>query len=53
MNENEIVKSSVVLDNNASVTVDDTDVYAMSQMFERDARRYNRAFAEEQEVAVR
>ncbi len=53
MNENESVKSSVVLDKSMSAYTDENDVYAMSEMFEKDARRYNRAFLEEQEVAVR
>lgn len=53
MNENESVKSSVVLDRDVSTHTDDTDVYALSEIFEKDARRYNRAFFEEQEVAVR
>lgn len=53
MNENISVKSSVVLDKSVSVPVADSNVYVLSQMFEKDARRYNRAFVEEQEVAVR
>lgn len=53
MNENEKVKSSIVLDKSVSTHTDDTDVFVLSDVFERDARRYNRAFFEEQEVAVR
>ena len=46
MNENESVKSSVVLDKAISTRTDDSDVYALSEIFEKDARRYNRAFLE-------
>lgn len=53
MHENESIKSSVVLDKSVSTHTDDADVYVLSEVFERDARRYNRAFFEEQEVAVR
>lgn len=53
MNKNESVKSTVVLDKTVNSYTDNTDVYELSEIFEKDARRYNRAFFEEQEVAVR
>ena len=53
MNDTLSVNSFVVLDESVNVPTDDNSVYAMSLMFERDARRYNRAFLEEEEVAVR
>lgn len=52
MNNTEFLNSTVVIEN-VTVPDDEKSVYAMSEMFERDARRYNRAFLEEEEVAVR
>ena len=53
MNDILSLADSVILDDENSVKSDESGVYVLSEMFEKDARRYNRAFVEEQEVAVR
>ncbi len=43
-------QNEILLDFN---TVTQDSVYEFSQIFERDARRYNRAFMEQQEVSTK
>ncbi len=45
--------SVIVLDENEKNDSSTTSVYDLCDAFERDARRYNRAFFEEQEVCAR
>lgn len=45
--------SVVVLDEIENNDFASSSVYDLSDVFERDSRRYNRAFFEEQEVCVR
>ena len=40
-----------ILDNSQTQTND--SVYQISEIFERDSRRYNRAFTEQQEVSAK
>ena len=53
MSEKNENMSAIVLDENDNNISFDSYVYDLSEVFERDSRRYNRAFLEEQEVCVR
>lgn len=44
--------AQVLLDNSVTPETDNAVAFELSKAFERDARRYNRAFQEEREVAV-
>lgn len=53
MNDINTVENLIVVDESINADNRSSFVYDISLEFERDARRYNRAFVEEQEVGIR